>query len=392
MGLKIELLDVWHKLTSYDKKLGIVRNGENNNYPFLIERLINNSVTAKTAVNIMSSYIYGEGFNDNNKVIVNSSKNIKLGEFSRKIAKNIAKQRGVFIHIDYNANFEFSSFDIIPYSHCRIGKKDDNKYNGKIGVSNKFHKQKISNSDIEFIDVFNPNKKVIESQVKKAGGWSKYKGQIWYYNLDNDYDYSLSTIDAVINDCDSEAQASIFKNKSLRKGFFGKTVVITKPLSGNLEDYGDNEEGRILYAQALSEEKKFKKTIEDFIGAENAGGAMHVQLQNEGDSLDNSIKFENIDSNIDDKIFEYTENSVFKNILMAFNNLPVGLVRSDNSLFAQSGESIKAMRNVYQENTTLERQILQEIINVLMSNFTTKLDNLEITPLIKDTTNANLSN
>lgn len=392
MGLKIELLDIWHKLTPYDKKLGIIKNGEDNTYPSIIERIINNSVTAKTATNIMSSYVYGKGFGDNNNIIVNSNKNLKLGEFSRKITKNLVKQRGVFIHIDYNANFEFSAFRVIPYAHCRLGKKDDNRYNGKIGVSDKFHKSKLKNEEIDFVDVFNPNKKVVEAQVKKAGGWNKYKGQIWYVNLDDDYDYALSTIDAVMNDCDSEAQASIFKNKSLRKGFFGKTVVITRPLSGNLEDYGDTEEGRVLYAQAISERKKFKETIESFVGAENVGGAMHVELENEGDDIATAIKFENIDSNIDDKIFEYTETSVFKNILMAFNNLPTGLVRSDNSLFAQSGESINAMRNVYQENTSFERQTLQEIINTLMSNFTKKVENLEIIPLIQPTNNANIPN
>jgi hypothetical protein len=48
-----------------------------------------------------------------------------------------------------------------------------------------------------------------------AGGWSKYKGQIsfkfWFSEL-----YSLSDVDSVIYDADSEFQASLFKNT----GFF----------------------------------------------------------------------------------------------------------------------------------------------------------------------------
>mgnify|MGYP005989562979 CR=1 FL=1 len=262
-------------------------------------------------------------------------------------------------------NYGFDSFDVIPYTHCRLGEKDDNKYNGKIGVSDKFTDDKIKEDDIDFINVFNPNKDVINAQVEAVGGWTNYKGQIWYVNLDDEYDYALSTIDAVQYDCDSEGQASLFKNKSLRKGFFGKTLIITKPLSGNVEDYDTIEE----YHASRSERTDFKETIDNFIGAENVGGALHFELENESDDIQNAIKFENISSDIDDKLFEYTETSVFKNILMAFNNIPTGLVRSDDALFGNSGESLKEMQRIYQHNTSQERSELEQVVQRLMKNF-----------------------
>ena len=62
-----------------------------------------------------------------------------------------------------------------------------------------------------------------------------------------------------------------------------------------------------------------KRKILDVLKFENGKPVFGspVFVKNIEGSLDKSIIFKNIDSNIDDKIFEYTEGSVFKNILMA---------------------------------------------------------------------------
>lgn len=385
MSVKVLLIDIYNRLTQFDKKVGIIKNGEDNAYAERTERYINNSVTAKTSANIMAAYLAGRGFgDDNNKIIVNSKKQTTLLKFTRKLSKSVSRQRGAYIHVNYNMNYTFDSFDLLPYTHCRAGKKDDDRYNGKIGVSDKFTNEKLKDNEITFIDVYNPREDVIKAQVEVSKGktdkekWDNYKGQILFINFDEDYIYPLSTIDAVSNDCDSEAQASIFKNRSLRKGFFGKTLVLTDPLVGGLNDYDTPE----LYAIAKSEREDFKDTINDFIGAENVGGALHVEKEfNDQQKLEDVFKVVNIDSNIDDKIFEYTESSTFKNILMAFNNLPMGLIRSDNTLFAQSGESIQVMREVYQDNTSAERMEIEQIVQELMAKFKEPKE-VNIVPLI----------
>lgn len=392
-NVKSVLLGIYKKLTTFDNKIGVISNGVDNLYPERADRFINNSVTAKTCAKIMTSYLVGKGWGkerkedeeiDKDKIIVNSNNGLTLQKFTSKIGASFSKQRGVFIHINYNLNYKPSSYDVLPYAECRLGKKDDNKYNGKIGVSDKWDAKNIKNSDITFIDVFNPKESIVKEQINSQKGNSieeklkNYKGQVLYVNLDDEYIYALSQIDAVMNDCDSEAQASIFKNRSLRKGFFGKTLVITRPLAGSLEDYNTPED----YRTAVSEQENFTETIQDFIGVEDVGGAMHVEMEYESEDLENAILFKNIDSNIDDKIFSYTESSVFINILMAFNSIPPGLVRPENSVFSSSGESIKQMQQVYQDNTQVERQQLIQTIQYLMSIFYKPVTGLELQPLI----------
>lgn len=370
MTLVANIINIAKRLTPWQKNIEVFSNDVDNAYPERVDRLINNSVTAKSAAGIMIQYLIGKGYGpavDN--LIVNESKQLRLVDFADDIADDIVKQRGVFIHVNYNANFDIADCCVLPFDYCRIGKRDSNAYNGKIAVCDDWKKAKVDT--VQLFDVYNPKQAVIEKQVEAAGGWPKYKGQIMFINMDSKLIYPLSRIDAVMNDCDSEAQSAVYKNRTLRRGFFGRTLVVTRPLvSGISETVWDDEAEKEVrnpeYSKAESEQERFKKTIESFIGAEDAGGVLHIMMDNPQDDLDKTIVFKDIQSNIDDKIFSYTETSVRENILIAFNNLPAGLVKTDNTLFGNSGEAIKEMKRTYWENTSKERSLVTALVNALL--------------------------
>lgn len=216
-----------------------------------------------------------------------------------------------------------------------------------------------------------------------------YKGQIFYYNADKKYYYPLARIDAVMNDCDSEAQSALYKNQLLRKGFFGRTLVVTRPLidqsiEQTVTDASSNSIINPEYRKAESEADKVKKTIEDFIGAENAGGAMVIEMDFSGDKFEDAILIKNIESNIDPDLFQNVEEGLRANILIAYNNLPIDLIKLSGGL-SNSGEKVLQDKTTYWENTTKERQVLQNIINQLLSGFA-KYDGepLEVLPLLDD--------
>jgi hypothetical protein len=142
-------------------------------------------------------------------------------------------------------------------------------------------------------------------------------------------------------------------------------------LVDDFENYQNDEKGAELYLQDKSDAEKFNDSIKSFLGAENSAKVLHVQLdpKNPDATLEQAIRFESVSSNIDDKMFEYTENSSFRNILMAFNNLPSQLIRSENELFGNSGESIKQMRVTYQNNVNNERKEFLNLLNLLFENY-----------------------
>jgi len=355
------LIDVWKRLTPWSKSADVYANDTDNTYPERMDRLVNNSVTAKSAAAIMVQYLIGKGYGtDADSIIINKEKNLKLIDFADDVADDLVKQRGVFIHINWNALYQIADCSVVPYEWCRIGKKDSNDYAGKIAISKEWLKPK--RSEIELVDVYNPRKAVIDAQVEKAGGWEHYKGQILFVNMDTKLIYPLSRIDSVSEDCDSEAQASIYKNKLLRKGFFGNTLVVTRPLVGE-----GLEPGSTALTEAESERERFQQAIKDSLGAQNTGGVLCLEMDFAGEKLDDAILIKQIESKIDDKLFNYTETSVRENILVAFNNLPAGLVKTnDSSLFGNSGEAIREMKRTYWENTSKERSLLTAVINQLL--------------------------
>jgi len=376
----ISIKDIFKKPVVLDKKLDVYKNGEDNAYPERMDRYINNSVTAKTATNLMIQSLIQKGFGVHSKVIVNKNKQLTFSAFADDVANSKVRQRGVFIWVGWNANYKIADVQVLPFHNCRISKQDSEEYSAKVMYSKKWLESK--QDDLIEFDVYNPDANVIQAQVDKAGGWKKYKGQVLFINDDSDYIYPLSRIDAVQMDCDSEGQASIYKNILLRKGFFGKTAVITRPLTDNdlprtIIDVNGQEVRNPEYYEQESARDAFKKTIEDFVGAENAGGAIHIELDFEHEDLSKAILFQNIESKIDDKLFDYTEGSVRKNILVAFNNLPNGLVEQSEGIFSNSGEAIKEMRKQFDDNCNKERDQFLELLNLIWS----RMENYDGVPI-----------
>lgn len=373
-----ELIKIWKNLVRFDTKQGIYVNGVDNAYPERIERLINNSVTARQSASLLQSFIVGKGLGVDDKFIINS-KGTTLLEFLNEVSHSFSRQYGYFIHVNYNLEGDITYADLLPYSHCRIGKKDDNDYNGKILVSSDWNDKKIKPT---VFDVYNDRKEVVMKQIARDG-IKKYKGQVLYVNP-TPFIYPLSKLDPVQLDADSEHQISVFKNASLRKGFFGKQLIITRPFT-------DGDVGSEGYAKGITERDKFRETIQDFMSVENTGSVLHLEMDLLGVEFEKEIIFKNIDSNINDKLFEHSETSISDNIRMAFNNIPASLIRSkEGGLFGNSGEAINMMKLFYNDETTYERMLVEQSISKIMMNFKDFKRGVKIIPLVKQIEDANI--
>ena len=377
---KVEILTNKVKTPKFNKTLGIMANGQDNAYPQVNEDAVNGSITAKSCAELMTSYIVGRGFGDKlNEMIVNKKKGTTLLKLTTDIAESIVIHRGFYVHVNVNLGGGITSMDVIPFTDGRLGKFDDQKFNNKILVCDDWLDSKKAKKAHKF-DVYNELKNVIEKQIENAGGIDKYKGQILYFKLGN-YSYPLSRIHACYDDTISESKASAYKKTLLTKGFFGKTVVITKPLVNNA--LANNPKQKDTYNKQLSERQAFREGLKSYIGAENADGVMHVELQFETDEIDKEILFKNIESKIDDKLFTFTESSVRNNIRMSFNNVPALLIEAENGkMFGSSGEAIKEMKKFYQDQTRRERDFVQQVVRQLMSRYIEPQEKLELLPLI----------
>jgi hypothetical protein len=360
-----------------DKQAGIFNNGADNAYPQLIERIINGSVSARTASDMLKKFLIGNGFAQDgiNSTIIykNFMGEVTLYDLLSQVCGSIAKHRGAYLQVQWNMNGKISSLKHLPYRDCRLGKSDSNNYSGLIHLYNNWDKQtgNFEKGKIRKIDVFNPIKEVIQKQMQDE----TWQGQIAYLYLDDEYVYPLATIDCVREDADTENQIGLFKNGELRRGFFAKYIMY--------HTIFENEQ----------DEKEFKASIEGNIGGghETSMILMPAEFNEDGTfKSESNVKLEKIEQNHNDKIFESFENSVKKNICKSHLGLPNFLVDSnDSSSFAQSGESFVQGFVFYNTQTKDWRTKISQFIAKIMKyheNAELANSNYEIAPLTYEST------
>lgn len=220
------LRELVKKVTTFSKTLKVIVNGENNDYPDIVEQLHHQSITSEQCQNLMRKFITGKGFGVQNQIIVNPIDNTNLFWFLNVFNDDYALHRGAAVHVQYRAEIDNTTnppttvikkdrFKVIPFPHVRKGKEDDTQYNGKFIVSSKWAKGKPKDKERVVYDAFNDNQDVLISQIKKAGGINKYKGQLFFFNPSR-YDYPFAWMNPVINDTDTEFRIGVFRNINLR--------------------------------------------------------------------------------------------------------------------------------------------------------------------------------
>ena len=355
--MKATIIDLQQReVVSIDKQKGIYNNGIDNAYPQRVERIINNSVTAKAACDKAKSFIVGNGFESEvlNEYVIYSdvTGDVTLYDLLTKVAHSISRQKAAAINVQYDGNFDVSALKHVPYRNCSIGKKDSVGYTGIIHVYSNWEKRQgedFKPLNATKVNVFNPNKEVVKAQFK-----DNYLGQMAMLMLDDEFVYPLAQIDPALEDADTEAQIKGFKNGELRGGFFAKYMVYHTAYEN------------------ISDQEQFKKTLGEFQGGDHKKSLLLIPATFDADGKfvsDANIKLEKIEQNINDKIFESYEKSVANNIRKSMWNIPSILIeQQEGSMFGSSGEAMKAAFEIYNAQTRNLRKTVSNWLKMILSH------------------------
>ena len=366
--MKLSLAEIIKRnVVKLDKEKGIYNNGIDNSYPQRVERLINNSVTAKCAADKLKSFIIGDGFADEslNSVVVSSNElgDVTLYKLLSQIAHDISRQKAAAVQVGYNALAEKTSIEFVPYKYCRYGKKDSNDYSGLIHVYDNWEKSadmKYNLKDVDKINAYNPLKNVVQSQFEKYG--RNYKGQLSILRLDDEMVYPLSFIDTVIEDADTESQIKLFKNTELRKGFFAKYIMYHSKFN------------------TIEEQDAAKAILKKFESGDHESSILMLEAEFNADGTmveGSSVKFDKLEQNINNDLFSTYEKTVSNNIRKAFLNIPSILIeQQEGALFGSSGTFLSGSFDVYNAETRHIRSSVSAWLKDLFTNSTDeKLNN-----------------
>jgi len=344
------------------KQEGIELYDKDNAYPTRMERIIDGSVTAKSSAGMLSRFLVGKGFKDPLLNTLQIGKDryerpITAYKLLRQIAKSLSYYAGFYVRAQFNGLLAVTAFDHVNFKHCRFGLKDTQDYSGRIVIYNNWDKSlgQVKKKDFIPVHVWNMDKDVIQFQINKAGGILKYKGQVYFNFTDEYYIYPMSPIDPVHFDADTENQISKFTNGEVRRGFFMKKIIHHNRFDS--QNDADN----------------FKDKLLEFQGGGHQSSFLVVEglFDEEGNLRTNdNIKIENVEQNINDKIFESYGKSVINNIRKAYNAIPQILIDyEDGKLGTTSGEALYQASIFYNQMTQELRTFISESFHEMFSKW-----------------------
>ena len=347
---------------------GILNYDMDNAYPQRMLELVAASPTAKDCWNKRAKFIAGNGFEDPDlgKQVINP-KGLTLAKLLKAVATDKALFTGFGIHVNYNANFKIASVNYIKFEDIRMGDTDSPETAGKYAIYNDWGRKtwkNIMRSKITFLDKYNPDKAVIKQQVKAAGGWDNYKGQLYYFNPEVD-DYPLIEADSVWEDFETEAGIKIFNNREVTTGFLPSTMLFMQSRREEADNSGPDGDEQ-FYANTPSQ---LERDLGAFQGTKSAQKIIVIEYEDEASKPE--FKPYSIQNN--DKLFEATEKSVEARIIKGFS-IPKELINAEKSSGLSNGGEKKQAICEFNDNTAPDRLELSEVFEAIFSDFYTDIN------------------
>lgn len=380
--------------TSYVRAFGIQSYGDDNLYPQHLRNIIAASSTGSECAERYANFIEGNGFRE---VLFSEYAVNKRGDTADDIhslvCKDVSDHDGLAIHVNYNMFAEIVEMQHIPFENCRLLEEDENGYVSKIAIhpdwtGKKTRKGKIikvKEDEIDFIDVFNPCKEVVFSQIQAAGGIENYKGQIFWISGAGKYIYPVGKADRVITEMSTDEGLANIKYRNVRCNFIPSGMVITKKGS-NVISY--DKDGNPVDDDKDNTDTGFAKTLEQLQGDTNASKLLEVTLNSDEDKPE----FVEISSKNYDKDFTVTDASVVERIYSAFGQEPWYCIRIGKVGF--SGDILEDAFEYYNSIVNKQQRMIERTFQKIFEYWFEKANpsnDFSVQPL-KYVRNATVSN
>lgn len=329
-----------------------------NLYPQRCEETISRSYTLKGALMVLSDFINGEGFEDQNlnAVVVNDKGEFggTLRDLLNQVSKTYAKYEACAFHVQYNLNYRIASITHIPFEYCRLGLADENGKVDEIKYSTnwEFDNNKAQQTQRKVVSyrLFNPDPEVVAQEIEDCDGIEHYKGQIFYWTPE-EFQYPKSTFDPVFEHAQTQYEAGVYKVSALQNGFMATTIIAVPPTNAKGE------------RNNLIEELRKKK------GSQGANGILGLEVDGEFD-IDKMVKTLS-PTNVDTQ-WQYTETSS-RDAVMENYGMPKELlgVRPESGMFNQA--NMEQAYVYFNSITRNKRAAVSRILKYLFSFWDTPI-------------------
>ena len=290
--------------TKQDSALGIMRWGTDNSFPQTLKNLVEQSATAKPAVERTAKFLKGAGFEGENTIV--SPYGLTLKQVVSIVADDYALFKAFGIHCNFNVDGEVVSMNPMRIAELRFNEFDELNFASKIGYHSNFGRNSevkkktadfATKDKIKWIDRFNPES--VEAQIRKIGeksktaegevaimleGISKFQGQLLYHSDAGHSSYPISPLQAPVNYVLSDVENSILVRKETSTGFINSYILKTTLDSEDTtlhalesaidEAQGARGNGKIITMSGLTPEEMSNSVLEEIGGGAGASKAV----------------------------------------------------------------------------------------------------------------------
>lgn len=341
----------------YLQQLGIQAYGEDNLYPQTLKNIVSASSTGSECADRFADFIEGNGFREVSfsEYVVNR-KGDTADDIHALVCRDIADYGGLALHVNYNILGEIVELQHIPFENCRLLEEDDNGYVAKIAIhpdwsgckTRKGARIKISKENVDYIDVFNPIKSVVQAQIEAAGGVEYYKGQVLWVSMAGKQTYPTGKADRVITEMSTDEGLSNIKLRNVRNNFLPAGMMVSKKGSSIRYDEQGNE-----VKDKKEEDSGFSDAILMLQGDINSNKIMEVEIEAE----EEEPKFVPITIQNYDKEFTVTDASVVERIYSAYGQEPWYCIRVGKVGF--SGDILEDAFEYYNSIVSKQQRLIE---------------------------------
>ena len=287
--------------TPRDTVDNIIMYGVDNLYPQFIESIFNLSPITKSAVNLMASFIRGDGF-ENGDIEVN-----ERGETANDILWSISNDQALYngyaLHLNSSGLGSVKTVEHIPFEFVRLGLPDQKGRIRDVRVSNNWES---SNEQALPSDKLNAVRYLLFNDADNGReALTSNRGMV-LYSTPKKNEYALSSIDPIIETAQSDNELQKFELGNITNGFLSMSIF-------KYPSAGDSEE----------QEEEIRRRLNDFKGASNANSVLVIGVDEDSENTQNLI--EQVPANNNDSLFTNTLSSVRKRIVTNFA-VPSGLM------------------------------------------------------------------
>jgi hypothetical protein len=212
--------------TVIDRTKGIQRYGVDNLYPQRMSDIADFSYTAGSAVEGLSSFLFGKGFVDPSlgELVINSDGDT-LTDLLKYISIDRAMFNGYALHVSLNAFMQPAEVNWIDFPFVRFGLPDEYGLPHDYKVNTNWERDPNKNlTNTEIIDeygIFTQDKFVIEQLLEKYQ--SDFGGMV-LYSTPKRFVYPKCTFDRVSDHAQIQEESAVFDLSSMQNGFTATTI------------------------------------------------------------------------------------------------------------------------------------------------------------------------